>query len=404
MATPTPYQAFRSLLDGQPPDPRVPDLGPFAQYYSLLSEVAPEGLPAVRRRFDALAADHPDLARLMANAPAASPGREAEPRNRVPRLLTIEDLANLPPVSYIDARRELPARGFTVLYGRYGSGKTFVGLDYALAAALACSVVYVVGEGLHGMRARVLAWRSYHGVSPDGFRAIEGPVSLLDRRSFDALLGVISACNPELIVVDPLARFIPGVEENDAGEMGEVIAALDRIRTATGAGILVLHHAGKNGELRGSSALPCAADQVTRLTPTASGLVLKSEKAKDWEGFGERHLRLLPVPTGQLQPDNQPEMSCVVVPPEDAGAAHSVSTPAPRPKGAREALLAALAGPQFAESGAFVRDLVAATGLNEQSVRNVLGKLKRGQFILQERERAPYRIGDKGRAELARQG
>ena len=186
-------------------------------------------------------------------------------------------------------------------------------VDYGLCAAVTSSVVYLVGEGLHGMRARVIAWCKYHGADPPGFRVIEGSFRLLDPWRFNAFLGTLLTFAPELVVVDPLARFIPGVEENDAGAMGEVVAAIDRIRSATGAGVLLLHHAGKNGELRGSSALPAAADQLTHLVSTSTGLTLRSEKSKDWEGFGERRLRLEVVQTGFMQPDGKPETSCVVV-------------------------------------------------------------------------------------------
>jgi RecA-family ATPase len=64
-----------------------------------------------------------------------------------------------------------------------------------------------------------------------------------------------------LAVVDTLARCFVGGEENSARDMGRFVAAADRLRTATGAAALLLHHVSRHGgAIRGSTALPGALD------------------------------------------------------------------------------------------------------------------------------------------------
>jgi hypothetical protein len=64
-----------------------------------------------------------------------------------------------------------------------------------------------------------------------------------------------------LVVIDTLARCAR-IEENSSSDMGEVVAACDRIRAETSAAVLLIHHPGKEAKkgARGSSALRAAVD------------------------------------------------------------------------------------------------------------------------------------------------
>lgn len=60
----------------------------------------------------------------------------------------------------------------------------------------------------------------------------------------------------KLIIVDTLARAMLGGEENDAGAVSILSAAVERIREATGAAVVLLHHGTKDGsDFRGSGAI-----------------------------------------------------------------------------------------------------------------------------------------------------
>ncbi|MCA1646651.1 MAG: helicase RepA family protein [Chloroflexi bacterium] len=52
---------------------------------------------------------------------------------------------------------------------------------------------------------------------------------------------------PVALFTDTLARGMVGVDENSAQDMGLFIQTADRIRQATGATVVVLHHHGKSG-------------------------------------------------------------------------------------------------------------------------------------------------------------
>ncbi len=75
-------------------------------------------------------------------------------------------------------------------------------------------------------------------------------------------IGLIQKHQPVLVIIDTLARSAVGVEENSAKEMGGFIGACDALRMALQTSVLVVHHTGKSGDIRGSTALYGAADSV----------------------------------------------------------------------------------------------------------------------------------------------
>lgn len=84
---------------------------------------------------------------------------------------------------------------------------------------------------------------------------------------------VVERLKPDLLVLDPLARFMTG-DENRTPDMGLVIGFLDELIQRFGLAVIVVHHTKKPGrgdsseggqKLRGSSALFAAADSVLML-------------------------------------------------------------------------------------------------------------------------------------------
>lgn len=97
-------------------------------------------------------------------------------------------------------------------------------------------------------------------------------------------------------MVDTLARHFSGGDENNTADMNLFVANLDRLRLATGAAILVVHHSGladgKRG--RGSSVLRAALDfeySMERVSESPSTVVkLSCSKCKDHERVEDRYL------------------------------------------------------------------------------------------------------------------
>ncbi len=107
----------------------------------------------------------------------------------------------------------------------------------------------------------------------------------LDRPEGLALLRQhIARVRPDLLVIDPLARFMVG-DESGTKDMGAFIAALDLLIQDYNLTVLVVHHTGKPGpdgregghRLRGSSALFAAADSVLMLDRADDGFKLSFE-------------------------------------------------------------------------------------------------------------------------------
>lgn len=121
---------------------------------------------------------------------------------------------------------------------------------------------------------------------------------------------------PDLLVIDPLARFFSG-EENSAKDMGALVAALDVLIQEYAVTILLVHHVGKPGadgreggqRLRGSSALFGAADTVMLLDRTETGFKLAFELR---HGPEPDPLYLTRTPTLWFVPAGPPEdlMAC----------------------------------------------------------------------------------------------
>lgn len=166
---------------------------------------------------------------------------------------------------------------FGVLLGASQSGKSFITSDIAACVATGKPfhgrktqkgpVVYLAGEGLPGLLRRFEAWRAHKivGVRDTDVWLDTRPVPIIG--SERELIRDLGAFKPVLIIVDTLARFYTG-SENDNSDMGKFIQTLDDIRRVFGATVLLNHHTGKDTGKggRGASALYAACDFEFTLT------------------------------------------------------------------------------------------------------------------------------------------
>jgi hypothetical protein len=151
----------------------------------------------------------------------------------------------------------------SVLLARLKTGGTLAGLPLAAGQAI---VVSEEGPDHWHRRHQKLdfgehvGWfcRPFHGRPrlPDWLAFVDGLADLHARRPFSLLL------------IDPLAAFLPG-NENYAGSMLEALMPLQRL-TARRVSVLVLHHPSKGDPpvgqaARGSGALPGSADIVIEM-------------------------------------------------------------------------------------------------------------------------------------------
>lgn len=194
------------------------------------------------------------------------------------------------------------------LYGKPGSGKSFVALDWAgciangmpwqLREVSRGTVLYLVAEGVSGIRKRVRAWEEAFRTPMKDVTFLPVAVQLLHGTDRQALLALVGELKPALVVVDTQARVTVGADENSNGEMSKVVDAADQIRQASGACVLMVHHSGKNGlDLRGASAFEGAATSIIKVGRDKDQWVdVISDKQKDVEDFPP--IRLCMTPAG----------------------------------------------------------------------------------------------------------
>lgn len=236
------------------------------------------------------------------------------------RLLSDVELEQLPPITFL-VDGVLPAAGLGVIYGPPAAGKSFLMLDMACCIATGAHwlgkptrqgrVVYVAAEGSAGLSQRMSAWKHHQGVTASlPIHFITQPANLLTPPHLVQLLLAFETLPtpPALVIIDTLARSMPGGDENAAKDLGIVVDRADQLKRETGASVMLVHHPAKGSDIeRGSGALRGGVDAMLFVKVDDDRRELRCEKAKDWAPFDPIPFSLLPV-----------DDSCVVVAGEKA--------------------------------------------------------------------------------------
>ncbi|MGH8792627.1 MAG: AAA family ATPase, partial [Stackebrandtia sp.] len=190
------------------------------------------------------------------------------------------------------------------LIGPPGNGKSFVALDVAGCVATGQPwqgrpvkpgpVVYLVAEGLWGVRDRVRAWEAANNRAMTGVQFLPVAVQASQPAPWAALVELVADLAPALVVLDTQARITVGAEENSAKDMGIFVEAVERLRKAGGCCVLTVHHTGRSGTLRGSTALEGAATTIIATAKEDDLVTMECHKQKDAPPFEPVELRLTP--------------------------------------------------------------------------------------------------------------
>lgn len=260
------------------------------------------------------------------------------------------------------------------LIGKSGTYKSFVALDWAAHVGTGLpwqgrtvrqgAVLYIVAEGASGMKLRKRAWEKTNGPMKD-VRFLARPVQADERRGVGEWSVLVEACrrlHPSLVIIDTQARVTVGIEENSNTDIGIYIEQADRIKRATGACVLTVHHIGRNGtDARGGSALDGAQDSELRVERTDDmRITLHSDKQKDQADTLRAELALTRV-EGGTDPDTGRDLSSLVI----VGPGFALP-PAPEPEWRRD----------LTDNQAKIVDVLvehaADVGLTMASVRNIV--------------------------------
>lgn len=248
--------------------------------------------PSLRARIAA------DLGSKASSTTATTPPQGHKARFK---MMSIGDVLDMPPPSWLIPDLLLE-QSVASIYGPPASFKSFLALDIAMSLASGSTwngkqiipggVAYVAAEGAAGLRNRVSAWMSDRGVAaPESFTVIPEIVPLSDRQAVDDLIAGLqhraeaTAFPIKLVVLDTLARCSVGVDENSSKEMGVVIDAVIRIRTALNCTVLIVHHTGKDSKrgMRGSNRLVGDLDTTIEIERGDASVTMRVQKQKDAE-------------------------------------------------------------------------------------------------------------------------
>jgi hypothetical protein len=220
--------------------------------------------------------------------------------------------------------------GMAAIVGPSGSGKSFIGLDIALCTAhgiewhglkvkkVKCAV-YIAAEGGAGMGSRISAFDNKHGVDSDsvGFHLLPEAINLVDPATdIPDLHETLDEVQPNMIVVDTLARSFAGGDENSTKDMNQFIDNCGKLQVRYQCLVIIIHHTGKDVErgARGSSAFKAALDSefsVKRIEGTEH-ISFVTSKQKDAPEARPLHLRLAKVEVAN-EATGQIETSCVLM-------------------------------------------------------------------------------------------
>ena len=220
-----------------------------------------------------------------------------------------------------------------MVHGPSGGGKTFTVLDWCLRMAQGQqdwfgsrvtpgAIVYLAGEGHHGLRSRIAAWKERHGNgqalnmylsksgcdldAPEGYRKVSEHIRALPIK-------------PAAIVIDTLHRFNSG-DENSSQDAKAMLDACAMLMAEFNCTIILVHHTGVSEETqhraRGSSAWRGALDIEISIVPAKGEAPMEiiQRKSKDAELAPTLYATLEKVIIpGWFDEDGEPVTSAVLV-------------------------------------------------------------------------------------------
>lgn len=273
---------------------------------------------------------HPTLKTGDAAPSVSPPKSKRASRNAIRFLLEKFDEIELSAQSTYLTKNLIPARGIVIIWGPPKCGKSFWVLDVMAHVALGWnyrgqrvtqgSVVYIALEGHAGYNQRIEAYRRKKlngGKIPD-FHVLRTSLDLIGDVK-EIIANIRAQCvNPAAIVIDTLARSIPGSESFDR-DIAAYIKAAEALGEAFECVVPIIHHCGyDDSRMRGWSGLAGALDVEISVRNDANGVVIASvESAEDMADGLKIYSRLDPVALGVDQ-DGDQQYSCVAMPLDDA--------------------------------------------------------------------------------------
>jgi len=235
------------------------------------------------------------------------------------------------PISWL-VKHWIQDKALVMVHGPSGGGKTFVTLDWMLHIASgklswfghkvkAGNMVYLAGEGHHGLRSRIAAWKHHNNVTSLNMWVSKSGVDLNTAEGYLKVLEAVRALKikPSVITVDTLHRFMAG-DENSAQDAKTMLDACAALMQEFGCTVILVHHTGVSEEAqhraRGSSAWRGALDIEISVIPAKGdkSIEIVQRKSKDAEMAAPVYVNLESVAIlGWFDEDGDQVTSAVVV-------------------------------------------------------------------------------------------
>lgn len=306
----------------------------------------------------------------------------------------------------------LQEQALIMVHGPSGGGKTFAVLDWSMHIAAGFdnwnghkvksgAVVYLAGEGHHGLRSRVAAWKQHHKAKHLNMWLSKAGCDLNTAEGYQRVLDAVRALpeKPSMIVIDTLHRFLLG-DENSAQDAKTMIDACAGLMREFDCSVLLVHHTGVSDEAqhraRGSSAWKGALEIEISIVPAKGDqpMQIVQRKSKDAEEAATLYANLNIVPiNGWIDEDGEQVCSAILAL-EDAPTAPPKES---KLDGHRKTWERAwwAGGAETREGSPYVsrsalKDMLTADGNAERTVRNMvnpsysdklIGALIQGEII-----------------------
>jgi hypothetical protein len=205
-----------------------------------------------------------------------------------------------PPIEHVI--QGFAARGsVNLMVGRFGTKKTYILLSASVHVALGKmwlglmvqpGNVLIIDEesGDERLSRRLgMAIRGELGDESTPIYYVSLAQFNLFKKPEDASLmtALIQEVDAKLVVIDALADIMAGGDENSVKDTQPVFMQLRKIAEESGAAIIVIHHANKTGDYRGSTAIPGAIDNMILVESAddSNFITFKSLKVRDGSPF-----------------------------------------------------------------------------------------------------------------------
>jgi hypothetical protein len=257
------------------------------------------------------------LAAGQPTAPTVQPksipdGSKAE---TVFKRLSLAELIQRPPKIWL-IDNLLGEQDLAMIFGDAGTGKTFATVDLIFSAILGrpfaggfsinrpLSVAYTASEGIGGLSQRFCAGANHYQIDlgrTDKLSLFLDVPQLFDEKTITSVYTFVSNWldsswgNLDLLIIDTLHGASWGADENQSKDAGLILRAMKYARDRLGCSVLLVHHANRQGNYRGSSALHGAMDSMFQTKMVSDNIFsLECFKQKDSERFQPLFFKLTP--------------------------------------------------------------------------------------------------------------